>query len=95
MTPEYDVALVRTDEGWYNTTQAVCRAGAVARACERVLEDGGGRILDAFERLDALTVEARELDGVVSMWTFVDVKPARTSIRRARCSEADRSFDKG
>jgi molybdopterin-guanine dinucleotide biosynthesis protein A len=69
----YDVALVRTDAGWYNTTQAVYRAGPVARGCERVLAGGGGRILDAFEDLDTLTVEESELDGVVSMETFVDV----------------------
>ncbi|MEF8842354.1 MAG: molybdenum cofactor guanylyltransferase [Haloarculaceae archaeon] len=69
----YDVALVRTDAGWYNTTQAVYRADAVSRGCERVLADGGGRILDAFEGLDTLTVEESELDGVVTMETFVDV----------------------
>ena len=71
--PAYDAALVRGDEGWYNPTQSVCRADAVARACERVLEAGGGRVLDAFEGFDTLTVEASELDGVVSARTFVDV----------------------
>ncbi len=72
-TPAYDAALVRTEGGWYNTTQAIYRANAVARGCERVLEDGGGRILDAFEGLETLTVEADELEGVVSMRTFFDV----------------------
>lgn len=71
--PGYDVALVRTEAGWYNTTQAVYRADAVARGCERVLDEGGGRILDAFEGLDTLTVEEPEIDGVVSMLTFLDV----------------------
>ena len=72
-TPDYDGALVRTEAGWYNTTQAVYRASAVARGCERVLETGGGRILDAFEGLETLTVEERELEGVVPMETCLDV----------------------
>ncbi|MEF8790497.1 MAG: molybdenum cofactor guanylyltransferase [Haloarculaceae archaeon] len=71
--PDHDVALVRSEAGWYNTTQAVYRADAVARGCERVLADGGGRILDAFDGLDTLTVEERELDGVVPTETFFDV----------------------
>jgi len=71
--PEHDGALVRTEAGWYNTTQAVYRTEAVARGCERVLADGGGRILDAFEGLDTVTVEEAELDGVVPMRTFFDV----------------------
>jgi molybdopterin-guanine dinucleotide biosynthesis protein A len=71
--PEYDAGLVRTEGGWYNTTQALYRADAVARGCERVLADGGGRILDAFEGLNTLTVEEHELDGVVQMRTFFDV----------------------
>lgn len=81
--PDHDVALVRTGEGWYNTTQAIYRADAVARGCERVLADGGGRILDAFEGLDTLTVEESELDGVVSMDTFLDVDTP-TDLEEAR-----------
>jgi molybdopterin-guanine dinucleotide biosynthesis protein A len=81
--PGYDVALVRTEAGWYNTTQAVYRADAVAEGCERVLDEGGGRILDAFEGLDTLTVEERELDGVVSMETFLDVD-TREDLEKAR-----------
>ena len=71
--PEYDGALVRTEAGWYNTTQAVYRAGAVARGCERVLADGGGKILDAFEGLDVRTVEESEIREAVPMETFFDV----------------------
>ena len=92
--PDHDVALVRTEEGWYNTTQAIYRAAPVALGCERVLADGGGRILDAFEDLDALTVEPHELDGVVSMETFLDVD-TREDLAEARdlvCR--DRGFDK-
>jgi molybdopterin-guanine dinucleotide biosynthesis protein A len=72
-TPTYDAALVRSAEGWYNTTQALYRADTVARGCERVLDDGGGRILDAFEGLESLTIEADELEGVVPTRTFFDV----------------------
>lgn len=71
--PEHDGALVRTEAGWYNTTQAIYRASAVARGCERVLADGGGRILDAFEGLDVRTVEEREVREVVPAETFFDV----------------------
>lgn len=97
--PDYDVALVRDDDGYYSTTQALYRASAVARGCERVLASGGGRILDAFEGLEVLTVEEREVRGVVSERAFLDVdtpedlEVARELLRDVSDDDAD--FDKG
>ena len=94
-SPDHDGALVRTEAGWYNTTQALYRAEAVARGCERVLDEGGGRILDAFEELDTLTVEERELEGVVPMRTFFDVDTPEDLETARDLLGGESGFDKG
>ena len=87
--PTPDILYLSDD----NTTQALYRAEAVARGCERVLDAGGGRILDAFEGLETLTVEERELDGVVPTETFFDVDTPEDFERAQEL--LDRGFDKG
>lgn len=71
--PDHDVALVRMEDGYFSTTQALYQASSVARGCERVLADRDGRILDAFEGLDTLTVDEREVREVVAAEAFLDV----------------------
>lgn len=62
----HDGAVVRLEDGWYQTTQAVYRADAMARACEEALAAEDGRIVAALERIDAVTVEEDDLEGVSS-----------------------------
>ncbi|WP_439028674.1 molybdenum cofactor guanylyltransferase [Haloarchaeobius sp. DT45] len=65
-----DGALVRTDDGWFQTTQAVYRTDTMQAACERVLGGDDGRILAA---LDGLALDELSEDAVPDMATFTDV----------------------
>ena len=56
-----DAVVPRLEDGWFQTTQAVYRTETVSAAAADVLEDGGGRILDALEALDVYTVGPAEL----------------------------------
>lgn len=92
--PEYDGALVRNADGRYDPTQAIYGTGTVAWGCERALAGGDGRVLDAFEGLDILTIDEHEFDGAVSGETFLDVD-TREDLDEARdlvCGDCD--FDK-
>lgn len=60
----HDAAVVTLEDGWHQTTQAVYRADAMARACERALEEGDGRIVTAFDRIDVELVDEAELEEV-------------------------------
>ncbi|WP_435362972.1 molybdenum cofactor guanylyltransferase [Haloarchaeobius sp. DYHT-AS-18] len=68
-----DGALVRTDDGWFQTTQAVYRTDAMRAACECVLGGEDARILAA---LDGLDIEEIPEDAVPDMATFTDVNEA-------------------
>ncbi|WP_267642246.1 molybdenum cofactor guanylyltransferase [Haloarchaeobius amylolyticus] len=65
-----DGALVRTDDGWFQTTQAVYRTDAMRAACEQVLGGEDARILAA---LDRLTIRELSENAVPDMTTFTDV----------------------
>ncbi|QFU83872.1 molybdenum cofactor guanylyltransferase [Natronorubrum aibiense] len=68
----HDGAVVRLEDGWYQTTQAVYRAEPMARACEETLGSDDTRVLAAFDSLDVVTVEEADLEGV-SATTFESV----------------------
>ena len=59
-----DGAVVQLEDGWYQTTQAVYRADAMAAACRETLESEDKRIVAALERIDVATVGEAELEGV-------------------------------
>lgn len=59
-----DGAVVQLEDEWYQTTQAVYRADAMADACAEALEDGNGRILAALEKLDYAVVDEDDLEGI-------------------------------
>ncbi|MEF8774467.1 MAG: molybdenum cofactor guanylyltransferase [Halobacteriales archaeon] len=70
----HDAAIPRTDDGWYQTTQAVYRADAMADACEAALADGERRIVAPIERLDdVVEVSEDEISAVASMDSFENV----------------------
>ncbi len=68
----HDAAVPRPAE-WYQTTQAVYRSGAMADACEAALADGEGRVLEAVEAVDAVTVGAAAVERHADPDTFVNV----------------------
>jgi len=66
----HDAALARLEDGWFQTTQAVYRAGAMADACEAALERGDRRILDPLEDLEYAVVPEAEVREVTTLETF-------------------------
>ncbi|MFC4437873.1 MULTISPECIES: molybdenum cofactor guanylyltransferase [Natrialbaceae] len=79
-----DGAVVQLEDQWYQTTQAVYRADAMAGACAAALEDGDGRILAALERLDYAVVGEDDLEGVADeTFESIDTQEAlREAARR-------------
>ncbi|WP_254862618.1 molybdenum cofactor guanylyltransferase [Halovivax gelatinilyticus] len=65
-----DGAIARLSDGWFQTTQAVYRVEPMRAACERALETGDGRILDAVETLEYAVIESDEIDDPA---TFANV----------------------
>ena len=72
----HDAALARLEDGWYQTTQAVYRAGAMAEACEAALERRDRRILDPLEDLEYAVVPEAEVREVTTLETFRNLNTA-------------------
>ena len=66
----HDAAVPRLGDGWFQTTQAVYRAGAMAEACDRALDRGEGRIVAAFDDLDVAVVDEEAVRRHASLSTF-------------------------
>jgi molybdopterin-guanine dinucleotide biosynthesis protein A len=77
----HDAALPRI-EGWYQTTQAVYRAGPMAAACERALRAGHGRIVAPLMDLDVTVVPERTLRERDWLGSFENVN-TRAELREA------------
>ena len=69
----HDAAVPKLDDGWYQTTQAVYRAEAMADACEAALAADEHKILAPLERLDWVVVEESSLRERGSLETFENV----------------------
>ncbi|MFB6120596.1 MAG: molybdenum cofactor guanylyltransferase [Halobacteriaceae archaeon] len=67
-----DAAVPRPDD-WFQTTQAVYRAAAMADACDRALDRGDGKIIDALFETDYVVVEADEIEAHAEDDTFDNV----------------------
>ncbi|SFF97708.1 molybdenum cofactor guanylyltransferase [Halopelagius inordinatus] len=81
-----DAAVPQRDDEWYQTTQAVYRAEAMADACERALERGEGKILAALEELEWATVSESEIRAHAASDTFENVNT------REELAEAERKL---
>jgi len=79
----HDAAVPRVEDGWYQTTQAVYRADAMAEACERALTRGEGKILAPLSELDWVVVDAAEIRQHATPETFRNVN-TRADLRAAR-----------
>ncbi|MFC5365574.1 molybdenum cofactor guanylyltransferase [Salinirubrum litoreum] len=72
----HDAALVRTDDGWFQPTQAVYRIEAMRCACADALDEENPRVLSALDDLDAVVIDEAEVDSVASMRSLTDVNTA-------------------
>ena len=68
-----DAAVPRLEDRWYQTTQAVYRAAAMADACEAALERGDRKILAPLEELDYVVVDEDEVLEHTTRRTFENV----------------------
>ncbi|SFR46793.1 molybdenum cofactor guanylyltransferase [Halogeometricum limi] len=70
----HDAAVPQRDDQWFQTTQAVYRADAMAAACGRALDRGEGRIVAALDELDDwVTVTDAEIRDHAAPETFDNV----------------------
>lgn len=69
----HDAAVPKLENGWYQTTQAVYRASAMADACEAALAADEHKILAPLDRLDWVVVEESDLRDRGSLDTFENV----------------------
>jgi molybdopterin-guanine dinucleotide biosynthesis protein A len=69
----HDAALVRSDDGWFQPTQAVYRIEAMRAACADALGEANPRILTVLDDLDAVVVTERAVESVASMRSLTDV----------------------
>ena len=69
----HDAAVPKLDDGWYQTTQAVYRAAAMADACDRALDRGDHKILAPLEELDWIVVSEREVCEHADTETFRNI----------------------
>jgi len=77
----HDAAVPRPDD-WFQTTQAVYRATAMADACDRALDRGDGKIIDALFETEYVVVEADAIAAHAADDTFDNVN-TRAELRAA------------
>lgn len=68
-----DAAVPQVEGEWYQTTQAVYRAAAMADACERALARGEQKILAPLDDLDWVVVPEDEVERVATAESFRNV----------------------
>jgi len=77
----HDAAVPRPDD-WYQPTQAVYRASAMADACEAALDRGDAKIIAPLEALDWVVVGPEEIESHAATDTFENVN-TRAEFERA------------
>ena len=78
----HDAAVPRIGDGWFQTTHAAYRVGAMVDACERALAAGERKVLAPLERLDYLVVGEEELREHGSLDSFENLN-TREEFERA------------
>jgi molybdopterin-guanine dinucleotide biosynthesis protein A len=69
----HDAAVPRLDDQWFQTTQAVYRATAMAAACERALERGDRKIIEPLFELDYVVIDEPAILEIADERTFENV----------------------
>jgi molybdopterin-guanine dinucleotide biosynthesis protein A len=83
-----DAAVPRLDDRWFQTTQAVYRAEAMAAACDRALANGERKILAPLERLDRVVVGDETIRSRTTERTFENVNTTEEFAAAAAAIEA-------
>jgi molybdopterin-guanine dinucleotide biosynthesis protein A len=78
----YDAAVPKVGDGWYQTTQAVYRAEAMAAACDRALDRGEHKILAPLEDLEYVVVTEAAVREHADTDTFRNIN-TREELREA------------
>ena len=84
---DHDAAVPRVGDGWYQTTQAVYRASAMAAACDRALDRGEHKILAPLDDLEYVVVTDDEVREYADSDTF------RNLNTRAELADARADFE--
>lgn len=66
----HGAAVPRVDGKWFQTTQAVYRADAMAAACDRAIGRGDRKVIDALFELDYVVVEESAVEDHGSLASF-------------------------
>ncbi|MFB6096281.1 MAG: molybdenum cofactor guanylyltransferase [Haloferacaceae archaeon] len=66
----HQAAVPRLDDQWFQTTQAVYHAEAMADACDRALAAGERKIIEPLFDLDYVVVDEPEIRSVSTVDTF-------------------------
>jgi molybdopterin-guanine dinucleotide biosynthesis protein A len=86
----YDAAVPRPGE-WFQTTQAVYRAGPMAAACEAALDRGEGRIVEPLFDLDYVVVDREEILAHTTLETFENLNTRKEFEAAVERFEPDRA----
>ena len=68
-----DAAVPRLDDRWFQTTQAVYRAEAMAAACDRALASGDRKVLAPLAHLDRVVVDDETIRSRTTARTFTNL----------------------
>ncbi|MFC7325183.1 molybdenum cofactor guanylyltransferase [Halorubrum rutilum] len=69
----HDAAVPRLDDRWFQTTQAVYRADAMADACDRALARGDRKVVAALDELDRVVVDDETIRSRTTDRTFTNL----------------------
>jgi molybdopterin-guanine dinucleotide biosynthesis protein A len=69
----HEAAVPQLDSKWFQTTQAVYHADAMATACTKALEAENPQILDPLEELDYIVIDEAEIEAVADLDTFENI----------------------
>jgi molybdopterin-guanine dinucleotide biosynthesis protein A len=83
-----DAAVPRLDDRWFQTTQTVYRAEAMAAACDRALANGERKILTPLEQLDRVVVGDETIRSRTTPRTFENVNTTEEFAAAAAAIEA-------
>ena len=84
----HEAAVPRLDDRWFQTTQAVYHADAMAAACDRALARGNRKILDPLDELDRVVVGDAAIRERTTERTFTNVN-TREELAEAEAIVAD------
>ncbi len=83
----HDAAVPRLEDRWFQTTQAVYRADAMADACAAALDRGERKILDALFELEYVVVDEPAVETHADPDTFRNVNTREELARAAAALE--------